>query len=170
MLKQKTLYLILAVACFIGIILIFVFDGYLGLYDSLTMNSGEQSQTITFDQLNKYERDTFIPQLYPNNSSNMVLSYEIDNRNFTAYRADITVSLWHNQVKVEDVFSGKVDIGAFKKDTVQWNIDTQQFASDNTTQGVNFTLEINRGDVLRKVIVYLSYPIIKIQPPQVSVQ
>jgi hypothetical protein len=165
MLKNKTLYLILAIACFIGIILIFFFDGYVGLYDTITMNSGEQSQTITFDQKYNSGQNNFIPQLYPNTSGTVSLSYEIDNRHFSAYRSDIVVSVWHNQVKVADVFTGVVDVGAFKKDTVQWNIDTQLYISQNATDGINYTLEIKRGDTLRKVIFYVTYPVIKISPP-----
>jgi hypothetical protein len=165
MFKNKTLYLILAIACFIGIILIFFFDGYVGLYDTLTMNSGEQSQTITFDQKYNSGQNNFIPQLYPNTSGTVSLSYEIDNRHFSAYRSDIVVSVWRNQVKVGDVFTGTVDAGAFKKDTVQWNIDTQQYISENATDGINYTLEIKRGDTLRKVIFYVTYPVIKISPP-----
>lgn len=161
MFKNKTLYLILAIACFIGIILIFFFDGYVGLYDTLTMDSGEQIQSINFDQKNSGGRDSFIPQLYPNTSGNVSLSYEIDNRNFSSYRSDIVVSIWRNQVKVADVFTGAVDVGAFKKDTVNWTIDTQDYVSQNATDGTSYTLEIKRGDILRKVIFYIPIPNIK---------
>jgi hypothetical protein len=161
MFKNKTLYLILAIACFIGIILIFFFDGYVGLYDTLTMNSGEQSQSINFDQMINNQRDSYIPQFYPNTAGTVSLSYEIDNRHFSAYQSDIDVSVWHNQVKVADVFTGTIDVGAFKKDTVQWSIDTQQYISQNATDGINYTLEIKRGDILRKVIFYLPIPNIK---------
>jgi hypothetical protein len=165
MFKNKLLYLILAIACFIGIILIFFFDGYVGLYDTLTMSSGEQSQSITFAQMSNSTRDGYAPQLYPNNSGNVSLNYEIDNRHFSAYQSDIVVSIWHNQVKVADIFTGTVDVGAFKKDAVTWNIDTRDYISQDANDGISYTLEIKRGDILRKVIFFVPINNIKTFAP-----
>ena len=48
--KHRNLYLYLTLACFLGIILIFIFDGYMGVYDSLTVTTGEQEDQIKADQ------------------------------------------------------------------------------------------------------------------------
>ena len=48
--KHKNIFLFLALACFVGIILIFVFDGYIGVYDRLVMDNHLYLQTVEYDQ------------------------------------------------------------------------------------------------------------------------
>ena len=60
--KHKNLYLFLTLACFLGIVLIFVFDGYMGVYDSLVMNNGQFPQTITSDQWDQQEKFGYLAQ------------------------------------------------------------------------------------------------------------
>jgi hypothetical protein len=149
--------LFLALACFIGIILIFLFDGYIGLYDTLTMASGEQTQTIAPEQWATFEKNSYPAQLYLNAAGTVSFSYQIDNRRFSDYHADVTVSLWQNQQKIKDVLSQSVDVKAFKKDTITWEIDTQAILPSNPQDGA-YTIEIKRGDIKRDVVFYILTP------------
>jgi hypothetical protein len=151
--KNKIIFLILAVACFIGIILIFFLDGYLGLYDTLTMTTGEQTQIISPETWASQNANIYPPQFYGGSGGNITFSYVLDNRRPSSYRSDVSVSIWRNQEKVADVFSTTVDVNSFGKDTVVWNIDTQKLPTDNSTTN-QFTLQIVRDDVVRKVILY----------------
>jgi hypothetical protein len=164
MTKQKILYLILAIACFIGIILIFVFDGYMGLYDSLTATSGEQTQTITYEQWSDETRFG-MSYVYPSGADNLFYSYQVDNRRFSKYQADVRVSVWKNQVKVKDVLTQGITVNAFGKETVNWDISSQDFASGNSSLESQYTLQIERGDVVRKIIIYVPPNVIKVIPP-----
>ena len=172
--KPKNIFLILAVACFIGIILIFFFDGYMGLYDTLTMTSGEQTQSIAPEQWVNFEKNNFPPQLYVNNTGIVSFSYKIDNRRFSSYQADVSISLWQNQQEIKDVLSQSINVKAFGQETLAWEIDPQAILPPNPVDGT-YTLEINRGDIQRDIVFYvpittnsktiLPTPTIKINPP-----
>lgn len=152
---RKNIYLFLILACFIGIILIFVFDGYMGFYDTLTMTSGEQTQTITPEQ---WQDDNYPHQIYTYNPDVMSFSYEIDNRRFSSYREEIIVTLWKNQEKIADIVSENINVKAFGKDTVTWNIDARDIIPADAVESVTYTLEIQNGDNLRKTVIYITIP------------
>ncbi len=156
--KHKNIFLFLAIACFAGIILIFVFDGYMGLYDTLTMTSGERSQIISPEQWENIDSYVFPASLYADNAGVLSLIYEIDNRRFSSYKADIGVSIWKNQEKVSDIINAPVDVNIFSKQAIEWKIDTRALVTDNITIDHQFTLEIDRGDTLRKVFLHVSIP------------
>jgi hypothetical protein len=157
--KSKYLYLYLALACFLGIILIFVFDGYIGLHDSLIISNGEYPVTITTEQWDTQNRGNveFIPTASANYGEKIPFTYQIENRHFSSFRSTIDISVWNNQVKLGDLYSTTVTAKAFGKGQAQWTLDTTQFISENLTvgQSVDFTVVIQRGDIERKVIIYV---------------
>jgi hypothetical protein len=161
--KPKNIFLILAVACFLGIILIFLFDGYMGLYDTVTMISGEQTQTIAPEQWKDFEKNGFPPQLYVNNAGKVSFSLKIDNRRFSAYHADVNISLWQSQQKIKDILSQSVNVKSFGQQTVSWIIDTQADLQNPMDGG--YTLEINRGDIQHNVVFYVIIPNSKTYTP-----
>jgi hypothetical protein len=152
--KQKNLYLYLVAACFIGIILIFVFDGYMGLYDTLSVTAGEQIQTVYPEQWSDSDKHNYPVELWPFNSDNFTFSYVIDNRHFSSYQADINVSVWKNQVKVADILTTTVNAGAFQKETVAWIINPWTTLDGTVNTDNQFTLEINHGGIIRSVIIH----------------
>jgi hypothetical protein len=154
--KPKNLYLYLAAACFIGIILIFVFDGYMGLYDTLSVNTGEQPQTIAPEQWSESEENNNPVSLWPFSGGNLTFSYEVANRRFSAYLAEISISVWKNHVKVADILSTDVNISAFKNETVTWVIDPLVIMAGITVKDNQFTLEITNGSIKRSIIVHYS--------------
>jgi hypothetical protein len=157
--KSRYIFLYLALACFLGIILIFVFDGYIGLHDSLVINSGEFPVTITTEQWDTQNRGDigFIPTASANYGENIPFTYQIENLHFSSFKSAINVSVWNNQVKLGDLYSTTVTAKAFGKGQAEWTLDTTQFISGNLTSGqsVDFTVVIQRGDVERKVIIYV---------------
>jgi hypothetical protein len=154
--KSKNIFLILAVVCFLGIILIFLFDGYMGLYDTVTMTSGEQTQTIAPEQWKDFEKNGFPPQLYANIAGEVTFKYKIDNRRFSSYKADVSISLWQNQQKIKDILSQSVNIKAFGQETITWVIDTQKILQNPMDGG--YTMEIDQGSIQRNVVFYVVVP------------
>lgn len=154
---RKNIYLYLTLACFLGIILIFVFDGYIGLYDTLTVANGEFPVTISADQWQARGVPDFTPTTSANYGDKLTFTYKLDNRHFSAYKPVINVSVWKNQVKLADLLSTTLTAKAFGKAQADWVFDTTQFASANITAGTNydFTMVIQRGDIQRKVIIYI---------------
>jgi len=153
--KHKSLFLYPTLACFLGIILIFVFDGYIGVYDNLVMTIGEQPQKIEADFWLRQDRDwaTNVER-----GGKVTFRYEVDNRRFSSYTADIEVSVWHSQEKVRDLISQQMSIDSFDKGQLEWVLNTAELipADIPPEQGYQFTVVIRRGEIERKVITYIN--------------
>jgi len=154
--KNKNLFLILAAACFVGIILIFVFDGYMGRYDTLSVTSGETTQKIDAQQWADQEKWGYPPQISIVYNGKASFSYEIDNRSFSSYQTTFDVTVWRDKEKVSDVLSGDIDIEAFGKEQISWTLDAAELvAGAITTEGKTFTVQIRLGDIKRSLLVYV---------------
>ncbi len=149
---RRNIFLYLALACFIGLIAIFVVDGYLGIYDTVYVTAGEQPQTIEPDE---WLQEDWIQSVGVNREEKVSFTYEVDNRRFSSYTADIEVSVWRSQQKVLDIISEPISISAFDKEQLEWDIDTAELLPDDITpeQSYEFTLIIKRGEIERKIIV-----------------
>jgi len=159
---RRNLFLYLTLACFFGLIAIFIVDGYMGIYDTIYMTAGEREQKI--------EPDSWLQQekfgargIGVNWGEKVFFRYEVDNRQFSSYTADIEVSVWHSQEKVRDLLSQPISIAAFVKGQLEWEIDAAELLPSDISpeQSYEFTVIIKRGEIERKIIVYIipsAYP------------
>jgi hypothetical protein len=166
--KHKSLYLYLTLACFIGIILIFIFDGYLGVYDSLNVKAGENPyEKIEADQwLQRYGDFSTVVEW----GGKAFFRYELDNRWFSAYVTSFEVSVLHEQEQVAVLMSQPFSVGSFDKGEFEWVLDTAALipAGAPPAQGYDFTVVIKRGEIERRFIVHVGSsdnPIKVIPPP-----
>ena len=155
--KRKNLFLYLTLACFLGLIAIFIVDGYLGICDTIYIIAGEQEE--------KVEPDFWLQQdgswsIGVNQDEKAFFNYEVDNRQFSSYSAEIEVSVWRNQEKVCDLLSQQLTVGAFDKGQLEWVVDTTELLPSDIPpeQGYQYTIVIKRGEVERKVIMYINSP------------
>ena len=153
--KQKTLYLYLALACFLGIIAIFVVDGYLGVYDTVYITTGEREQEIEPDSWLEEDR---IRSPGVGWGEEVFFRYEVDNRLFSTCSADIEVSVWHSQEKVRDLVSQQIQIAAFDTGRLEWEVDTGELLPGDIPpeQTYEYTVIIKRGEVERKIILHIN--------------
>jgi hypothetical protein len=167
--KHKSIYLYLALACFLGIIIIFIFDGYLGLYDSLSVKSINLTQKVDTELWQQGDRFGYVPSVSVDSGGDIPFTYEVDNRRFYSYEATVAISLWNNQSKIMDIKSETLTLGAFGKGQVDWALNFDDYIPDNLPAGstYDFTILINRGDVERRVIVYIS-PVIPLPKPPLA--
>jgi hypothetical protein len=168
--RHKTLYLLLALACFLGIIVIFIFDGYLGVYDTLRIDNGQFPQTITTEQWQQQEEFGYPPSVSVDRDRSVNLTYTVENHRFSAYSADVRVSLFYGVDKVGDVTAGRVESRAFGSGEFTFVVNAGDFlpADYPTDQSYNLNMLIERGDVERRVMVYINPgppKTITIQPP-----
>lgn len=162
--KQKTLYLGLTLLCFVGLIAVFIVDGYLGVYDTLHIPMGEREQKIEADQWQQQFRWAMAEMGWGDKA---LFRYEVDNRQFSAYSATIDVSVWHSNEKVLDLLSQPVSIAAFDKGEVEWVVDTTELLPAGVSlegRPVEYTIIIKRGDIERKVI-FTVFGYAKVPPP-----
>jgi hypothetical protein len=153
--KYKNLYLYLALACFLGIVLIFVFDGYLGVYDTIEINTGEYPQEIQPDYW--LRGDTYWSAgIEWNDKADFV--YEVDNRRFFGYSSNLKVSAWHENEKIADLVTREISASPFETWRIEWELDTSELIPPDASSelGYQFTLLIKRGDIERRIIINVS--------------
>ena len=127
----------------------------MGIYDSLEITAGEQPQTIEADEWLRQEKFG-VRGVWVNWDEKTFFDYEVDNRRFSSYSAEIEVSVWHSQEKVADLVSQHMQIGAFDKGQLEWVLDTVELKPDDISpeQSYEFTVIINRGETERRVILF----------------
>ena len=150
---KRNLYLYLAIACFIGIIAIFVIDGYLGIYDTFYIAANEHEQEIGPDYwLHSKKGYSYPYHVGAEWDKTVRFRYEIDNRRFSSCATPIRASVWKENKKILDLFSEDKSIKPFKKAMVDWTLDSEQLQSQGFSAG-EYTVKIEREGVERKVIV-----------------
>jgi len=167
--KHRNLYLYLTLACFVGIILIFIFDGFMGVYDSLEITSGEFPQTIEPDRWPEDEKYPYYSTVNVQQGGSITFTYEVQNRTFSAYSAELEVTAWHEQQQLAVLLSQAVKVGSFNEGQMDWTLDTAEFvpAELPENQRYDLSVRITRGDIERNIVVYIrgsSYP-----PPDIVV-
>jgi len=158
--SKRNLYLYLAIACFIGIIAIFIVDGYLGIYDSIYITTGEQEMTVEPEYWSSRYPGAREAYYYTGASwgEKVVFRYEVDNRRFSSYPTFIRASLWKENERVLDLFSQEKMIKPFDKVVVEWTLDSEELQSHGFDVG-EYTVKIEREEVERRVIIgYYSLP------------
>jgi len=160
---RRNLFLYLTLACFFGLIAIFVVDGYLGVYDTIYVTAGEREEKIEADfwlrqSLTKSAEVKNTYSVSANWEEKIFFRYEVDNRQFSGYTADIEVAVWHSQEKIYDLVSQHIQIGAFDKEQLEWVLDTVELLPSDVPpeQNYEFTVIIKRGQVERNIIVYIN--------------
>ncbi|MEE9399313.1 MAG: hypothetical protein V3V23_03500 [Dehalococcoidales bacterium] len=153
--KQRNLFLYLTLACFFGLIAIFIVDGYMGIYDTVYVTAGEREQKIDSDV---WQRGDGFWSAGVNRGEKVFFRYEVDNRQFSSYATDIEVSVWRMQEKLLDVVSQTFLVPSFDKGQVEWNIDTAEILPGNapSEQRYEYTVIIKSEDIERNVILYIN--------------
>lgn len=159
--KLKNLYLYLAIACFIGLIVIFIFDGYLGIYDTIYVTVGEQEQIIEPDYwLEQYPESPEFEMTYyigAQAGQRVFFRYEIDNRRFSSYSTLVRVSVWQENEKLFDLFSEEQSIEPFDTATMEWTLSTEDLEEPVPGMSNQYTVKITYGEVERRIVVDFYY-------------
>jgi len=151
---KRNLYLILAIIFFVGIIAIFVVDGYLGIYDTFYITTGEHEQKVDpgywLSHKNGYN-------YYAEWDQPVHFRYQIDNRCFSSYSTSIVASVWKENEKIFDLFSEDRSIKPFDKVLVDWTLDSEELQSRGFSAG-GYTVKIERKEIERKIFVNYRHP------------
>jgi len=136
----------------------------MGIYDTLYVPDGEREQKIEADDWRWWSEEERAEVGW---GEKAFFRYEVDNRQFSSYTANIEVSVWHSKQKVRDLISQPMSIAAFDKGQLEWVIDTKELLPSGIPpeQGYEFTVIIERGEVKREIIVYV-YPLTYKPPPR----
>ncbi len=152
------LFLYLALACFLALIVIFIADGYMGIYDTTYVTVGERQEIIEADfwlQPSDYEYPYWISAQW---GQRAFFRYEIDNRLFSTYSTTVGASLWQENEKLLDLFSETKTIEPFGKAVSEWTLSTEGLAPPVVGGSNQYTVKINWGEVERNIVVDFYYP------------
>lgn len=145
--NRKNVYLYIALACLLGIIAIFVFGGYLGIYDTVYVSTGEYEQVIGPEFWQGQRPDTRFPYNVGARWGDTVrFRYMIDNRRYSGYSVDVEASLWQRDQKVKDLLKQNMSLASFDKATLEWQITAGEMEQAKLQIG-QYTLKISRGGV-----------------------
>jgi hypothetical protein len=149
--RHRNIYLFLTIAFFLAIIAIFVFDGYMGLYDNVTITTQEREFVIEPDDWSR----AYPQYAHADEGQDINFHYELDNRCFGTYSADVEVAIWFGEEKYSDLLSQAVAVGSFDKEELSWTVDTGALrpADIPENQDYEFSVIIKRDDVERRIIV-----------------
>lgn len=179
--KRKNLYLYLGLACFVVIVGIFV-DGYMGVYDTVRMTTRWREREIELgrefdyrwhihledriERLLRFDREFDCrrhrrawPVWEARWGEKVLFSYEVDNRRFSNYVADIEVSIRFINESPGNLtlISQRMSIGAFRKGRIEWVVDTIELfpTPPRPKQEYLATIKIERGEIERKVHLHI---------------
>ena len=163
--KSKNLYLYLALACFAGIIAIFIVDGYLGIYDTVYITSLERDQKVE----PSYWEESWVGErgysIGVGWGEPVNFRYEIENSRFSAYAANLEVSVWKSGEEIIELLDKDISVAAFDTVTVDWVLPAKEL--EDAGFGISeYTVKIKHGEMERKIILgyhYSSGPV----PPKV---
>lgn len=160
---KRNLYLYLALACFVGILVIFIADGYLGVYDTLYITVQEREQEVEPDY---WQRTWVKEQGYGVGAEwgePVYFRYEIDNRSFSTYLTDVEASVWKSGEEIIKLLDENVSVAIFDKVTVDWALRAEELEEAGFGVG-GYTVRIRHGEVERKIVLSYYYPQ-KVPPP-----
>ncbi len=155
--KRRNLFLFLT--CFVGVIIVLFVDGYMGIYDTLYITAGEREQKI---ELHQWLRTGGVWSGEARWGEKAFFRYEINNRQFSTYSADIEVSLWHDGEEVRHLVSQLIEIAPFDSGKLEWLLDTVELEPSGlppTYQAYTTYYVVIKSDKMeRRLRFYISAP------------
>lgn len=155
--QHKNLYLGLTIAFFLAIIAIFIFDGYMGLYDTVTVTAQERENTIEPDQ---WLREDYSYYTWAEEGETLYFHYELDNRRFSRYETEVEAAVWFGETKQAVLLEQSVSLGAFDKEEFSWSVDPTEFRPTETPADYDyeFSVIIKRDGAELRTVVHASIP------------
>lgn len=164
--EGKNLYLYLALVCFVGILAIFIADGYLGIYDTVYITSGEHEQKIEPDYWQRSWAKEHGYSMGAEWGEPIYFRYEIDNRSFSAYSTNVEASVWKSGEEIIELFDENISVATFEEVTVDWTLQAGELEKAEFGVG-EYTVKIRHGEVERKIVVGFRYPVEPVYPEKV---
>ena len=153
--KPKRLFLYLAIACFAGLVTIFVVDGYMGIHDTIRVTVGEYEREVEADYWT--DSDDYW-SVNADAGDNVYFSYQLDNNQLSKYSTHVEASLWQENEKIIDLFSEDVSIARLDEIEMEWTLLSENLPEAARADGSEeYSVKISRGDVERRVIVNYYY-------------
>jgi len=170
--RARNLSIILAGACFIGFTALLIVNGLLGIRDTLYITThgyvtqttiGEREDIVPPDFWFRGQGIYWQTMVFP--EKKISFRYELDNRQFSQYLADVEVSLWtademsRVQQRVFNVFSQPITVHPFARLQMEWLLDTAglelgEAPPQEQPYPTKYAIVIKHGEIERKVFLF----------------
>ena len=155
--KRGSIWLYVSIAFFIGIVAVFFVDGYMGVYDTILINTPGNEYEIAPDfwQESRTANDRYyvggIKQ-----TDLLKFGLQIENRRFSDYQSNVKVSLWEGGREIKELFEQSDNIEVFQPSPLyEWELDTTDLEVADTLNGTIYVIKIDRNGVERKITLRL---------------
>jgi hypothetical protein len=157
--RSSNLSLYLAIACFLGIVAVFLVDGYMGIYDTIWVTAGEHTQKIDSEYWERGGKEHAFP-IGVTGGEVVSFRYQVDNRRPSSYSLDINASLWKSNQKIRELLISSDDkVRPFSHSRIyEWTLDTAGLELEE------YTVKIKRDGVERRVVLGLRSPSPRVYP------
>jgi hypothetical protein len=158
LIKRRFIYLYLSIICFAGFIITYFVDGYMGLYDTLSITiDGKTDQIIEPFQWFRSGGSSVGQARW---GKTAYFSWEMGNHEFTPFRANTEVSLWQDGKEVSSLVSQPTRISPFGAGRIEWAIDTLELTPEapQPTHPSVYYIQIQSGEIKRELKFYIFEP------------
>jgi hypothetical protein len=157
--QRENLPLYIALLCFLGIAAILVFDGYLGIYETIEVTTAE-GQQISLPPVSPGLRQS-ISELEPGytvwsrHGDRVRFQYRLHNRRFATYSAPLEVTLWKGEEQIKQLLSREGVAKPFGQIDLRWTLDTGELEAPQDNTFPQYTVRISREGVKHRITVIL---------------
>jgi hypothetical protein len=158
--RRRNIYLYLTIAFFLALIAIFVFDGYMGVYDTVRVTTSQEGEQVMEPESWLHDDYDYRHYVWTEEGGDISFHYELENRRFSDYSADVEAAIWFGETKHSNLISQAVTVPSFDKEEFSWTIDTGTLRPSNIaeSQDFEFSVVIERDGVELRIIVHVSSP------------
>ena len=156
--KSRKIYLYLSVVCLAGILVIFVIDGYLGVYDTIYITVQEREHEVDPDYWQRSRVRDYGYSTRANWGEPVHFRHEVDNRRFSGYSTTVEVSVWKGGTEIIELLDRTISVGAFDKLTVDWTLQPGELERSGFGIG-EYTVKVKHGGMERRIIVDFHQPV-----------
>jgi hypothetical protein len=156
--RQRNIYLYLTVAFFLALIAIFVFDGYMGIYDTVTITTAEREDIVEPEFWLRSDDQHGYYYTWAEEGQTVNFHYELENRCLRNYVAEVEVAVWFSDSRQNTLVSDALVVRSFDSAEWDWSLKTAALRPVEIPETQDFELSviIKRNDVELRTIVHVA--------------
>lgn len=143
--RKDNLSFFVGLLCIIGILSIFFFDAYIGIYDSLTYTDGEHTRDLIDNR--------HVRSIYTSHGKDLYFEYEITNNGFKDHETHVTVTMFIGGDETLTLHDSVITIGPFDSVSVNWKLESSRLEGN-----INYYMNIDTIEYQRSIRIRFSTP------------
>jgi len=157
-LLKRNIYLGLTLAFFLSLISVFVFDGYMGVYDTVRVTTTQEGEQVMEPDSWLHDDYDYRHYVWTEEGQDISFHYELENRCLSDYTANVEVAIWFGETKHSTLLSQAVTVPSFDTEEFSWTIATGTLRPGDIAANYDFefSVVIERDGVELRIVVHVS--------------